>query len=582
MATFFKIFGIVALFVGALSGVYYVSVMHFHSRDILGVFAQREGERELTPEAQAEMEDQVNQLEDNFRAILRLRAPEPDDLQLIEEAVELQREIVNAQVSRTGPARERLDELEAFYFDQAGRALRLESDRHEQLADQALDEEDVETAKTELQNAIDLQNEINRSYSQSEYASVRRQSDLQRELRTLEREPTHEASLAAEAAARRAMEAEEWERAAAKLEEAIETQESLNSGGQMGGYADHARLSRLRQDLASLESRDLGKQIEELERTGRELTESGDLIGAAERFHVALRLQEQLNRDHPQSRFAGERRLTELSERYQQAQSEGLAAEILAEVRAVDEALRRGTVLEGLSEIDSLVRKATAFREDFPGSRQVDGTLLSKLEYLAFMRAEVGFYQRRIEGQLLPIPGAGNNARMLRTEVSQALYSSIMLNNPSRQRGDLLPVDSVTYAEALAFCQRVGWLFGREARLPRRAEFEAAVGSLRYVDLREIAWCAQNTQGTSQPVATRAENAHGFCDLLGNVREWCEPEGFVTDGEALLVGGSASDSVDLLAEIPAEIVSKRTRNRLSGFRFVLETASPSPGEAPQS
>ena len=42
-----------------------------------------------------------------------------------------------------------------------------------------------------------------------------------------------------------------------------------------------------------------------------------------------------------------------------------------------------------------------------------------------------------------------------------------------------------------------------------------------YGDLDEIAWYRENSEGAVHDVATKAPNAWGFHDIIGNVWEWC-------------------------------------------------------------
>ncbi|MGW1682680.1 formylglycine-generating enzyme family protein [Saccharopolyspora sp. NPDC002376] len=62
-------------------------------------------------------------------------------------------------------------------------------------------------------------------------------------------------------------------------------------------------------------------------------------------------------------------------------------------------------------------------------------------------------------------------------------------------------------------------------RLPTEAEWEHAcrAGSteVRYGDLDEIAWYRGNSEDRVHEVATKAPNAWGLHDMIGNVWEWC-------------------------------------------------------------
>ncbi|MFO0980921.1 MAG: formylglycine-generating enzyme family protein [Planctomycetota bacterium] len=132
-------------------------------------------------------------------------------------------------------------------------------------------------------------------------------------------------------------------------------------------------------------------------------------------------------------------------------------------------------------------------------------------------------------------------------EVTQAQWQAVMGENPSRgAHAANLPVDSVSLAGVATFLQKTG------LRLPTEVEWEYAAKTgtgLKYAignlpeDLDRVAWHQQNSGGAAQPVATRAPNAWGFYDLLGNVHEWCatpyapSPALAVQASQALASGG---------------------------------------------
>ena len=123
------------------------------------------------------------------------------------------------------------------------------------------------------------------------------------------------------------------------------------------------------------------------------------------------------------------------------------------------------------------------------------------------------------------------------TEVTQAQLMRATGKSPSQGRkGWNLPVESVTWHEAKAFCQ---WLnendaqkpLGFEYRLPTEAEWEyacrAGTTALRYCGDDEAAldayeWYKHNSGDHTHDVATKRPNPWGLHDMLGNVLEWCE------------------------------------------------------------
>lgn len=105
------------------------------------------------------------------------------------------------------------------------------------------------------------------------------------------------------------------------------------------------------------------------------------------------------------------------------------------------------------------------------------------------------------------------------TEVTQAAYKRVaQYDNPSYFKGDDLPVDSVDWREAKAYCESTG------GRLPTEAEWEwaarAGTTGATYGNLDDVAWYLANSQSKTHPVGKKAANAFRLHDMLGNVSEW--------------------------------------------------------------
>ena len=121
-----------------------------------------------------------------------------------------------------------------------------------------------------------------------------------------------------------------------------------------------------------------------------------------------------------------------------------------------------------------------------------------------------------------------------RTEVTQAQWKAVMGDDPSEQKGDNLPVEQVSWHDAMKFCEKLnamgkapkGWKF----TLPTEAQWEyAARGGHRSRGYKysgsdnpdEVAWHFDNSDCTAHPVAKKRANELGLYDMSGNVFEWC-------------------------------------------------------------
>lgn len=129
--------------------------------------------------------------------------------------------------------------------------------------------------------------------------------------------------------------------------------------------------------------------------------------------------------------------------------------------------------------------------------------------------------------------------------VTQARYAQVTGERPSTAQGGRLPVEGVSWWDAVRFCnalsqreglapayrlradtEDIGWDTSADGyRLPTEAEWEhacrAGTAGPRYGPLDEIAWYRRNSHERIHDVGVKQPNAWGLHDMLGNVWEWC-------------------------------------------------------------
>ncbi len=510
-----------------------------------------------------------------YQEIVELRGQRPftrEDIPLIEAAIDALGPVLRSTNGELPADEKLLNELKRFKATIKGRLLREQSDSLEAEGEQHEQEGDSVAAVSAFRKAAHLQRTINNQYPESEDRDLRRAAALFNRGFDLMARPLFESSSSEEQAARGHFQERRWKQAEQRMQAAISLQRELNEDHSLSRFADHERLQRLEVGLASMQSGRASTEVDARMSKAAEAGKQGDFQEAARLYVEARQLQELLNRRYKVSEFSSARRVEDIEILRREAMSLDLARRIRDQDIRISEYLALDRVHLALREIAALADTLHRFQSAYPKSREVHPDLFARIELLNSVKEEMSRLQADIRDQLISIPDE-DNWLMFRSEVWQGLYTRIMHANPSRHTGERKPVDSVTYKEAMEFSRRVSWILGREARLPKRGEFESGIGDVSRTALLHGVWHASNSRGQTRPVAESPANQHSFHDLLGNVSEWLwsfEPD---FPDRAWLGGGSARDSVDALAQIPYQPREKTHRNRMSGFRVVVRRPS---------
>ena len=213
-----------------------------------------------------------------------------------------------------------------------------------------------------------------------------------------------------------------------------------------------------------------------------------------------------------------------------------------------------------------------------------------------------------IDNSFIQIPG--KTYKIGKTEVTQNIYELVMGENPSEFKFSNLPVERVSWYDAIYFCNKLSVMNGKTPvyavngktdvtqwnyiphkekpindtitqniqangyRLPSNEEWEYAARGGEYHkysgsdNINEVAWYSRNSLYQSHPVGEKKANGYGLYDMTGNVQEW------VWDNtkykEAYYRGGGYTSSDDDYYMITYQNDTYAySRDKLRGFRLAV-------------
>ena len=207
--------------------------------------------------------------------------------------------------------------------------------------------------------------------------------------------------------------------------------------------------------------------------------------------------------------------------------------------------------------------------------------------------------------------------------ITQFFFKKVMGYNNSKKQGELLPVENVSWYEAVIFCNilseayklqpcysikdfdiktlsdnSIQWKnltcnFGANGfRLPTEAEWEyaAKAGGVSLYSggdkLDEYGWYGENSNVGTHNVGEKKPNAFGLYDMSGNISEWCwdwyapytlkpetDPHGPVGGKARIKRGGSWLDDAVQCTTSTRESSAPSGRSGTLGFRIARSALS---------
>lgn len=190
--------------------------------------------------------------------------------------------------------------------------------------------------------------------------------------------------------------------------------------------------------------------------------------------------------------------------------------------------------------------------------------------------------------ELLALPAFTNSTGIVMVQVAPTLwagkylvtqtdYQAVTGGNPSRFSGARNPVDSVSYNDALRFCQQLTRKEtanemvppGFEYTLPTQTQWEMLMDA---ATLDDAVTSVKGDRRGSAPVGTLSPNRLGLYDIRGNVWEFClDPQ----DKPYRVLRGGAWDTsieINLRPEFRWYANGPDDRKNVYGFRVVLGPA----------
>lgn len=520
---------------------------------------------EITEENLKILRAEVDERLKNFEVLAgRKKKLLDEDLKELELAVAAQERVINA-VGLTPVDTSRLENLRTRLHVYRAERVREASLEAENAAEKATREGASEQAQEFLKQALQLEQEIRDKWILSNLDDRGRVSRLDIRLRRMEALPIWEQGRTFEKEALQAAAQGNFAKADELLKKAVALEQIYVMRYRDVRATEHNRIEKLEERAVTLRSQAakaaVNKIVDEAERAeqAREWERAVKLWAqAGESMREILQL-------YAGSIYADDKLPLVYTRREALARAMPEIEKFRQAMAAIRELLRSGDVSQAGALASSASAQLQVVMQQFPEAVALQDTDRLALSVIQERLTSLSVVREAFVNQLVPLPSFPGR-KILRTEVTQALYQAVMGTNPSATRDPALPVESLDYNQAVDFARRLGWLTGLNVQLPRPDELNAGHLPDRPSIPAQEAWTIDNSEGKVRSVATSRANPAGIFDLSGNVAEWA----LSTDNAptAPVVGGDAQ-SVTESKQLSLILVGRTETSRFRGFRVVV-------------
>lgn len=557
------------LLAAGVLGIFYLASLSKGSNEVY----ETATEVAVDPAMAEKMLHESRSLESQFNSIHEFKKDKVSsaDVDLYEKAVENYR-LYLTYAGAAASYNPRYEQMRKHLHNLRADGLRKLSSELETQAEACANEKKYDEAEKYFNDAATLEVRITKEFPLATKKNHARANFLENRAKTMRAIPMQIKAQELEAQGEAALNEANWPKANLCLTEALSIEKVLWADYRNVIVSNSSRIHRIQDLLSTIGSAPDYERREKYTAEAKAQEQAENWEAAAKLWAQALASQKTIIQNFPRSLYADKETEETLTKNYADASARPQFILLQKDYAELTSDIRERK-LEHVSLIaKQALRRAENILREWPESTLVSEAFIQELRYMDLKAPDIAGVQSNFFNLLLPIPGHPNKAQMLKTEVSQALYSFVMPFNPSARKDLAYPVESVDFNDAQEFCRRLSLLIGCKVRLPSQEEFTMVAGTPNAENVLEQAWLIENSSGVIHTAGSRKANAGGFFDLYGNVAEWVipSPEEGLKNFESFVAGGDCQTPTYAFPEEVFKKVPRSEKSRTRGFRVVVE------------